>query len=76
MRCLNIKVNNWRGGEEMSKDITVTDPETGVTLRYHWNDKTGYSFIVSGYDTREEMRKASLLATKYWPTVPHTSKKI
>lgn len=52
------------------KDIAIHDTESGLDLHYSWDDKSGYSFTVSGYENREDMRKAIHLSLKYWPKVP------
>jgi len=52
------------------KDVTIQDPESGLDLHYTWNDKSGYSFTVTGYQNKEEVRKAIHLSLKYWPKVP------
>lgn len=51
-------------------DVTIHDTESGLDLHYAWDDKSGYSFTVSGYDNKVSMRKAIHLSLKYWPQVP------
>lgn len=52
------------------EDVTIHDAESGLDLHYTWDDKSGYSFTVSGYDSKVDMRKAIYLSLKYWPKVP------
>lgn len=51
-------------------DVEIIDPDTGIKLYYSWHDKSGYSFRVSGYDTREDMKAAITISRKHWPIVP------
>lgn len=48
----------------------VKDEDTGIRLVYTYDSDYGWSFVASGYEDRETMRKASILAKKYWPEVP------
>jgi hypothetical protein len=58
----------------MFKDVEVKDEESGITLKYIWDEKTGWSFIGSGYSSREERRKAVKSSLKYWPEIPEEHK--
>lgn len=58
----------------MIKNIEVVDEESGMVLKYNWNDKTGWSFTASGYYSREDRRKAVKLSLKYWPDTPEEDK--
>lgn len=48
----------------------VIDEESGIKLRYSWDDNTGWGFIVSGYSTNETRRQAAKIAHKHLPNVP------
>lgn len=48
----------------------VIDEESGIKLRYSWDDDTGWGFIVSGYSTNEARRQAAKIAHKHFPSVP------
>jgi len=52
------------------KDVIIHDTESGLDLYYTWHDKSGYSFRVSGYESREDMKKAIHICRKHWPKVP------
>lgn len=49
---------------------SILDIESGIVLIYNWDDEQGWSFVVSAYETREDMRKAITLSVKYWPQIP------
>lgn len=42
----------------MQKNIEVTDKESGIVLKYNWDDLTGWNFAGSGYSSVDERRKA------------------
>jgi len=58
----------------MQKNIEVTDEESGIVLKYNWDDLTGWDFAGSGYSSVDERRKAVKLALKYWPETPEEYK--
>lgn len=52
------------------KDTVVYDEKTGIRLYYVWNDLTGWSFRVTGYESREEQRAAMMIAYTNFPEIP------
>lgn len=58
----------------MGQNIEIIDEESGMVLKYNWDDKTGWAFTASGYSSREDRRKAVKLSLKYWPDIPEEHK--
>jgi len=58
----------------VGQNIEIIDEESGMVLKYNWDDKTGWAFTASGYSSREDRRKAVKLSLKYWPDIPEEHK--